>query len=52
MAGQNDREKKKRTPEKDMRKFNRGHFKRKNVTWDEASKKVRNKKEWAKFAHE
>jgi len=27
-------------------------LKEKNVTWNEASNKVRNKKEWAKFVHE
>ena len=27
-------------------------LKEKNVTWNGASKKVRNKKEWAKFVHE
>ena len=41
MAGQDDRE------EKNMRKFNSEHFKRKNVTWNEARKK-----EWAKFVHD
>ena len=34
-----------------MGKFKREHFKRKNVTWNEASKRVLNKKEWAKFVH-
>ena len=37
--------KKKRTPEKNMRKFN-------SVTWNEASKKTQNKKEWATFVRE
>ena len=40
MVGQEEREKKKRTPEENMGKLNSGHFKRKNVTWNEASKKV------------
>ena len=34
-----DREKEKRTLEKNKGKFNSGHFKRKDVTWNEASKK-------------
>ena len=32
--------------------FKSEHFKRKNVTWNEASKKVRNGKTCAKFVHE
>ena len=35
-----------------MGNFN-GHFKRKkNVTWNEASKKMQNKNEWAEFVCE
>ena len=44
MARQDDKEKEKRTPEENVEKFNSGHFKRKNVTWNEISKKIRNKK--------
>ena len=52
MASQDDREKEKWTPEKNLRKFNSRHFKRIFFTENEASKKVRNKKELAKFIHE
>ena len=53
MAAQDEREKEKKTPEENMKKFNSVHFKRKkNVTWNEASKEVRNMKESTKFLHE
>ena len=35
-----------------MGKFNSGHFKEKNVIWNEASKKVQHKKERVKFVRE
>ena len=52
MAGQDDKENGNRTPEENMRKYNSGHSKRQNVTWNEINKKVRNKKDRSKFIHE
>ena len=44
--------KKKRKPLKNVGKYNTGHSKRKNFTWNEVNKKVRNKEEWTQFVHE
>ena len=51
MAGLDDKGKK-RTPEENIENSKADILKEKNVTWNEASKEVRNKKEWAKFVHE
>ena len=51
MTGQDDREEEKRTPEENMGKTIGNILKEKN-TWNEPNKKVRNKREWAKFVHQ
>ena len=45
MASHDDSEEEKRTPGENMGKFNSRHFKRKKCDMNEASKKVRNRKE-------
>ena len=44
MTGKRNRGRPRKTWESSIRE--------KNVTWNEASKKVRNRKEWAKFVYE
>ena len=52
MAGQDDKKEEKRTPEENIENAIADILKEKNVTWNEANKKVRNRKESAKFVRE
>ena len=52
MAGWGEREEENRTPEENIRKHNSGLLKERNVTWNEASKKLRHKKKGVKFVHQ